>query len=92
MIAPDKFYLYELISKKITGVDVDKFDYFLRDSKATGLTVMQHSIHKSEIFETNFRSRSTTSGCWRTCELLTGSGLSAVIRRKKSSNYPVSNI
>lgn len=44
MIGPEKFYLYELISNKITGVDVDKFDYFLRDSKAAGLTVKYPQI------------------------------------------------
>jgi len=29
---PEKYYLYEIISNKITGVDVDKWDYFLRDN------------------------------------------------------------
>lgn len=28
---PEKFFLYEIISNKVTGVDVDKWDYFLRD-------------------------------------------------------------
>lgn len=31
---PDLFYLYEMISNKITGIDVDKFDYLARDDKA----------------------------------------------------------
>jgi len=31
---PKKYYLYEIISNKITGVDVDKWDYFLRDNKS----------------------------------------------------------
>lgn len=29
---PEKYFLYEIISNKITGVDVDKWDYFLRDN------------------------------------------------------------
>jgi len=36
---PEKYFLYEIISNKLTGVDVDKFDYFLRDSQATGLKI-----------------------------------------------------
>jgi len=30
---PEKYFLYEIISNKITGVDVDKWDYFLRDNR-----------------------------------------------------------
>eukprot|EP00092_Neocalanus_flemingeri_P022108 GFUD01023983.1.p1 GENE.GFUD01023983.1~~GFUD01023983.1.p1 ORF type:complete len:491 (+),score=131.99 GFUD01023983.1:108-1580(+) len=29
---PEKYFLYEIISNKITGIDVDKWDYFLRDN------------------------------------------------------------
>jgi len=37
---PDKYYLYEIISNKESGVDVDKWDYFLRDSMATGIKIV----------------------------------------------------
>lgn len=35
----EKFYLYEIISNKLTGIDVDKWDYLLRDSLATGVKI-----------------------------------------------------
>ena len=31
-LGPEKYFLYEIISNKITGIDVDKWDYFLRDN------------------------------------------------------------
>jgi hypothetical protein len=34
---PDQFFLYEIISNKVTGIDVDKMDYMKRDAKALGL-------------------------------------------------------
>jgi len=36
---PEKYFLYEIISNKLTGVDVDKWDYFLRDSKSTSINI-----------------------------------------------------
>jgi len=34
---PEKFFLYEIVANKISSVDVDKFDYMLRDDKAMEL-------------------------------------------------------
>jgi len=34
---PEKFFLYEIIANKVTGIDVDKMDYIRRDAKALGL-------------------------------------------------------
>ena len=31
-------FLYEIISNKRNGIDVDKFDYFMRDSKALNIS------------------------------------------------------
>ena len=50
--------MYELISNKITGIDVDKFDYFLRDSLATGLQVRERitrQISSSGEFQVSFK-------------------------------------
>lgn len=33
---PEKFFLYEIIANKVTGIDVDKMDYIRRDAKALG--------------------------------------------------------
>jgi len=35
---PEKAFLYEIISNKRNGIDVDKFDYFMRDSKALNIS------------------------------------------------------
>ena len=36
---PDQFFLYEIISNKKTGIDVDKMDYMMRDAKALGINI-----------------------------------------------------
>jgi len=46
---PEKYFLYEIISNKLTGVDVDKWDYFLRDniSLKIGITFDHHRFLKN---------------------------------------------
>ena len=36
----EHFFLYEIISNKKTGIDVDKMDYMARDSRALGVPIM----------------------------------------------------
>jgi len=46
---PEKYFLYEIISNKLTGVDVDKWDYFLRDNSnlRIGITFDYHRFIKN---------------------------------------------
>ena len=36
---PEKYFLYEIVANKISSVDVDKWDYMLRDDKAMNLGI-----------------------------------------------------
>ena len=49
---PEKFFLYEFIANKISSVDVDKWDYMMRDSAALDVKVIfnyQRFINNSDI-------------------------------------------
>ena len=35
----DKSFLYEIVANKLTGIDVDKWDYFARDSYNLGVSI-----------------------------------------------------
>ena len=36
---PNKHFLYEIVANKISSIDVDKWDYFLRDNRAMNLGI-----------------------------------------------------
>ena len=49
---PEKYFLYEFIANKISSVDVDKWDYMLRDAAATSATLLfnyKRFINNSDI-------------------------------------------
>lgn len=58
-----KWYLYEIVSSKLTGIDVDKWDYFQRDSRATGVQITFNSIGVQRLLE-NFDIKKWTSPEW----------------------------
>ena len=51
---PEKHFLYEIVANKISGIDVDKWDYFLRDNAAMKIGVnfiYERFILNSQILE-----------------------------------------
>jgi len=57
---PDKFFLYEIVANKISSVDVDKWDYMLRDNSALSIGITfnyKRFILHSDIVEVEGRNR-----------------------------------
>lgn len=59
---PHQYFLYEIVANKISSVDVDKWDYMLRDNAALGIGVTfdyRRFILHSDIIEVDGRMRIT---------------------------------
>jgi len=57
---PEKFFLYEIVANKISSIDVDKWDYMLRDNAALSIGVTfdyRRFILHSDIMEVEGRNR-----------------------------------
>ena len=57
---PEKHFLYEIVANKISSIDVDKWDYFLRDNMAMniGLTFdYKRFICMSRLVEVDGKTR-----------------------------------
>lgn len=57
---PDKFFLYEIVANKISSIDVDKWDYMLRDNSALSIGITfdyRRFILHSDIVEVDGRNR-----------------------------------
>ena len=57
---PEKYFLYEFIANKISSVDVDKWDYMLRDAAAMDVKIVfnyKRFINNSDIVEVDGRMR-----------------------------------
>jgi len=57
---PEKFFLYEIVANKISSIDVDKWDYMLRDNIALGIGVTfdyRRFLLHSDIIEVGGRNR-----------------------------------
>jgi len=57
---PEKFFLYEIVANKISSIDVDKWDYMLRDNAALSIGVTfdyRRFILHSDIMDVEGRNR-----------------------------------
>ena len=57
---PEKYFLYEIVANKISSVDVDKWDYMLRDDKAMNLGITfdyKKFLLNSDLMELEGRTR-----------------------------------
>uniref|UniRef100_A0A0K2UFL3 HD/PDEase domain-containing protein n=1 Tax=Lepeophtheirus salmonis TaxID=72036 RepID=A0A0K2UFL3_LEPSM len=57
---PEKYFLYEIVANKTTGIDVDKLDYFQRDEYYLNVgTVFKYErlVHFMKVFEVNGKNR-----------------------------------
>jgi len=57
---PEKFFLYEIVANKISSIDVDKWDYMLRDNSALGIGITfnyKRFVLHSDIMEVDGRNR-----------------------------------
>jgi len=57
---PEKFFLYEIVANKISSIDVDKWDYMLRDNAALRIGITfdyRRFILHSDIVEVEGRTR-----------------------------------
>ena len=64
----EEAWLWDVVANKRNGVDVDKFDYLVRDAAATGTSVsldFQRLMLKSRVVEGQVRRGKGGLGAWR---------------------------
>ncbi|CAD5212317.1 unnamed protein product [Bursaphelenchus okinawaensis] len=62
----EKGFLYDIISNKFDGLDVDKFDYFLRDSRASNVTIRFNKVALERIHN-HTKIEKVQNGLFRLC-------------------------